>query len=128
MPLTLTPIAQIEPAERSVVTPVSAPKRRDVAPTCLSRFVELSGLPVVGFMTAFPDMIVTFDRLVLGVHGIDFHWTLIGTNTGPDGTGRRVQISGYEEWQMSEAGLVGSSKGHFDTAEYERQLEHGVDR
>jgi hypothetical protein len=81
----------------------------------------------VGFMTAFPDMIVTFDRLTPGAQGIEFHWTLSGTNTGPDGTGKRVRISGYEEWQMSEGGLVAASKGHYDSAEYDRQLEFGVD-
>ena len=52
----------------------------------------------VGFMTAFPDMIVTFDRLTPVAQGVEFHWTLSGTNTGPDGTGKRVRISGYEEW------------------------------
>jgi predicted ester cyclase len=55
-----------------------------------------------------------------------FHWTLTGTNTGPGGTGKRVRFSGYEVWQIGADGLISESKGHFDTAEYERQLEHGV--
>ena len=55
------------------------------------------------------------------------HWTLTGTNTGPEGTGNRVRISGREEWQINAEGLVAESKGHFDAAEYERQLAHGVD-
>ena len=58
---------------------------------------------------------------------MQFHWTLTGTNTGPDGTGKRVRINGYEEWRMGADGLVAESKGHFDAAEYERQLTHGVD-
>jgi len=56
----------------------------------------------------------------------EYHWTLIGTNTGPGGTGHRVRISGVERWQIGADGLIASSQGHFDAAEYRRQLEHGV--
>lgn len=80
-----------------------------------------------GFMTAFPDMVVTMDQLVKKPQGVEFHWTLTGTNSGPGGTGKRVRISGYEEWRIGSDGLVVESKGHFDSAEYERQLQHGVD-
>lgn len=80
-----------------------------------------------GFMTAFPDMVVSMDGLVRGPCGVEFHWTLTGTNAGPGGTGRRVRISGYEEWRMNADGLVAESRGHFDAAEYERQLAHGVE-
>ena len=79
------------------------------------------------FMTTFPDMVVTMDKLVRDENGTKFHWTLTGTNTGPGGTGKRVRISGHEQWQFDNAGLIENSKGHFDSAEYERQLKHGVD-
>ncbi|PWI29918.1 hypothetical protein DI383_09190 [Flavobacteriaceae bacterium LYZ1037] len=78
-----------------------------------------------GFMTAFPDMVVRFDSLVPKTNSTEFHWTLIGTNTGPNGTGKKVQISGFEAWTLSEEGLIQESKGHFDTKEYQRQLEFG---
>jgi steroid delta-isomerase-like uncharacterized protein len=80
-----------------------------------------------GFMTTFPDMVVTMDKLVRDEEGTKFHWTLTGTNTGPGGTGKRVRISGYEVWKIDNNGLIGESKGHFDSAEYERQLKHRVD-
>ena len=79
------------------------------------------------FMTTFPDMVVTFDKLEPTPNGVEFHWTLTGTNTGPGGTGKRVRISGYELWKIDNDGLVAESKGHFDAAEYERQLKHGVE-
>jgi hypothetical protein len=79
------------------------------------------------FMTTFPDMIVTFDKLEPTANGVAFHWTLNGTNTGRGGTGKRVRISGYELWKIDSDGLIGESKGHFDSAEYELQLQHGVD-
>ena len=92
-----------------------------------------SGPPAVGraaiaretqaFMTTFPDMVVTFDKLEPRQDAVAFQWTLIGTNTGPGGTGKRVRISGYELWKIDNDGLIAESKGHFDSAEYERQLK-----
>jgi uncharacterized protein (TIGR02246 family) len=79
------------------------------------------------FMTTFPDMIVTFDKLEPRGDATAFHWTLTGTNTGPGGTGNKVRISGYELWKIDNDGLIGESKGHFDAADYERQLKHGFD-
>jgi predicted ester cyclase len=79
------------------------------------------------FMTMFPDMIVTFDKLEPRGDRTAFHWTLTGTNSGLGGTGNRVQISGYELWKIDNDGLIRESKGNFDSAEYKRQLKHGVD-
>lgn len=79
------------------------------------------------FMTTFPDMVVTMDNLVQEPRGVFFHWTLTGTFLGPEGTGQRVRISGYEMWQLDADGLIAKSSGNFDSAEYERQLEHGLD-
>ena len=83
-----------------------------------------------GFMRDFPDMIVTMDKVEPespdgGRSSCDaaFHWTLTGTNTGPGGTRKRVRISGYELWKMDSDGLIGESQGHFDSADYERQLK-----
>ena len=43
-----------------------------------------------------------------------------GVNGTPD------RISGFESWQFGGNGLIAASQGHFDAAEYVRQLEHGV--
>jgi hypothetical protein len=75
-----------------------------------------------GFMTAFPDMVVTMDGVDHDGDRAVFHWTLIGTNTGPGGSGRPVRISGYEEWAIGPDGLIAASKGHFNEADYTRQL------
>jgi hypothetical protein len=75
-----------------------------------------------GFMNDFPDMKVSMDELVVQDGEIQYHWTLTGTNTGPEGTGRSVKISGFESWR-SEKGLIERSQGHFDENEYRRQLE-----
>ena len=78
------------------------------------------------FMTAFPDLVVKMDRLKADRGRITYHWTLTGTNTGAEGTGRAVRISGFEEWRIGADGLIAESRGHFDEAGYRRQLETGV--
>jgi len=75
------------------------------------------------FMTAFPDLRVVMDNLLLRDHEVEYHWTLTGTNTGPGGSGHRVRISGFETWRMGGEGLIASSQGHFDAADYRRQLQ-----
>jgi nuclear transport factor 2 (NTF2) superfamily protein len=79
------------------------------------------------FMTAFPDMQVLMDDLIVRDGGAEYRWTLVGTNTGPGGTGNRVWISGFEEWTIGDDGLIAASLGHYDESEYDRQLEHGVE-
>jgi predicted ester cyclase len=76
-----------------------------------------------GFMTAFPDMQVLMDDLTVQGEKAVYRWTLVGTNTGPGGTGRRVRISGFEEWRIGADALIAESLGHFDSDEYQRQLE-----
>ncbi|HEV7614133.1 MAG TPA: ester cyclase [Steroidobacteraceae bacterium] len=78
------------------------------------------------FMSAFPDLAVRMDRLAVEGGSITYHWTLTGTNTGPGGTGRSVRIGGYEEWRFGVDGLIAKSKGHFDAADYDRQLMAGA--
>ena len=79
-----------------------------------------------GFMTAFPDMELFMDDLDIRSDQVNFHWTFVGTNTGPGGTGNAVRFSGYEEWTFGADGLIARSVGHFDNDEYQYQLKHGV--
>ena len=96
-----------------------------------------NGVPAVGrhaiaevaqsFMTAFPDLRVIMDAVLLQGDRTEYRWTLTGTHTGPGGAGRPVRISGFELWQIGADGLIASSQGHFDDAEYRRQLERDVE-
>jgi|SRR5439155_1163 len=79
------------------------------------------------FMSAFPDLQVLFDELVLRDDTVEYHWTLVGTNSGPGGTGNRVRISGFEVWTIGDDGLIAESQGNYDQVEYDRQVEHGGD-
>ena len=62
---------------------------------------------------------------VEGSHAI-FRWIWTGTNSGPGGTGRSVRMKGYEEWMFGADGLIAMSNGHYDEAEYQRQLQFGA--
>jgi steroid delta-isomerase-like uncharacterized protein len=78
------------------------------------------------FMTAFPDMVVKMVRMEReGSHAV-FHWLWTGTNTGPGGTGKFVRMTGYEVWLLDQDGRIAESKGHYDEAEYRRQLKVGA--
>jgi SnoaL-like polyketide cyclase len=79
-----------------------------------------------GFMTAFPDMIVAMDSVVIKPGGTEFHWTLTGTNSGPGGTNNKVKVSGLEFWHFDKDGFIQESIGSFDADEYNRQLKAGV--
>jgi steroid delta-isomerase-like uncharacterized protein len=96
------------------------------------------GMPSVGraaiattvsaFMRAFPDMVVRLERVEDENGLVVFHWIWTGTNSGPGGTDKFVRIRGYEEWTMDTDGRILESKGHYDEAEYQRQLRTGAPR
>jgi nuclear transport factor 2 (NTF2) superfamily protein len=75
------------------------------------------------FITAFPDIEVVMDDLVLKDDVVEYHWTFTGTSAE---TGKWVQIPGFEEWRIGADGLIAESRGHYDQAEYDRQLREGA--
>jgi len=75
-----------------------------------------------GFYDGFPDLVVRIDGIRTSGTYCVYLWTLEGTNSGPDGTGNRVELSGWEYWRFTDDGLVAESKGHFDAEDFERQL------
>jgi steroid delta-isomerase-like uncharacterized protein len=87
---------------------------------------EAIAMAAQSFMTAFPDLQVFMDDIEMQGDRAVYHWTLSGTNTGPGGTGQPVRIRGYEVWTIAEDGRIAESQGHFDRADYQRQLEPSV--
>lgn len=71
------------------------------------------------FMTAFSDLQVILDHLEIQPTHTVYHWTLTGTHLN----GRRVRISGSETWALTPDPLIAHSLGHFDAADYQRQLD-----
>jgi uncharacterized protein (TIGR02246 family) len=78
---------------------------------------------VQSFMSAYPDLVVKFDRLEPKGNRVLYHWTFIGTNNGPGGTGNQVRISGYEDWMIGSDGLIADSRGHYDAQDWDQQVK-----
>lgn len=82
---------------------------------------EAIAADAAGFMQAFPDLFLIQDRLAITDRDtVEYHWTLIGTYAA---NGRKVRISGYEEWTFDADGRIARSLGNFDAADYLRQIE-----
>jgi SnoaL-like domain len=92
----------------------------DGAPAVGRQAVEAA---VQSFMSAYPDLLVKFDRLEPKGDRVLYHWTFIGTNNGPGGTGNQVRISGYEDWKIGADGLIADSKGHYDALDWDQQVK-----
>jgi nuclear transport factor 2 (NTF2) superfamily protein len=87
---------------------------------------EATGIAEVAesFIAAFPDIEVFMDDLVIREDGsVEYRWTFTGTSAE---TGKSVRVPGYEEWSIASDGLIAESRGHYDQAEYDRQLQHGI--
>ncbi len=118
-----TPTAWCSQQPTRVAAHYAADGRITVNGAAPAPILEVAG----SFMAAFPDMVITMDDVIeRDDERIEYHWTLDGTNTGPGGTGNHVRMSGFETWTIGDNGLVASSVGTFDQAEYERQLAEGV--
>ena len=86
---------------------------------------EAAGIAEVAesFIAAFPDIEVLLDDLIVRDDVVEYRWTFSGTSAE---TGKWVQIPGFEEWTIGADGLITSSRGNYDEAEYERQLREGA--
>jgi len=75
------------------------------------------------FIAAYPDGELVMEDLVFKENHVEYHWIVTGTRAE---TGNRVHIAGFEEWTIGPDGLIAESQRHYDEAEYERQLHHGI--
>jgi uncharacterized protein (TIGR02246 family) len=82
------------------------------------------GQMAAGFFAAFPGMTVACDDVRVAGSHVLFAWTLEGRHAE---TKNLVRVSGWEEWELDDAGLIASSLGWFDAAEYERQIKEGIE-
>lgn len=74
------------------------------------------------YMTAFPDLRVDCERMERDGPRWKWFWRMRGTFSGPGGTGKRVDIRGWEVLSLSSDGRIIYADGHYNQAEYERQL------
>ena len=79
----------------------------------------------LGCKTAFPDLKISMDKLFVVGPRVQYHSDAHRPYIRPGGNGHCVRISGYEEWTFSAENFIEDSLGHFDTADYQRQITHG---
>ena len=73
-------------------------------------------------MSAFPDLNFRMDdSFTLRDRTVNC-WTFMGTNTGPGGTGKEVDFTGFEVWTIGEENLIAAALEHFDLPTYRSQL------
>lgn len=73
-----------------------------------------------GFFKDFPGMIVKCDNARSSDRNAVFVWTLEGEHAE---TKHSVSISGWEEWLLDDNMQVVSSRGWFDAADFQDQIE-----
>jgi uncharacterized protein (TIGR02246 family) len=80
-------------------------------------------LAMGAFFAEFPDLVLRMDMLRSGGNQAIYLWTLEGTHSE---TGKLVIIPGWQNWVISDQGLIDRADGGFDADEYARQVENGV--
>lgn len=83
-------------------------------------WVDRAGVAAMaaGFFADVPDLALVCDGFrVAGDHMV-YLWTFTGTHSG---TGRKLNISGIEEWDLTDDMKVQTSRGWFDPQEWARQ-------
>ncbi len=77
---------------------------------------------VGSFFIEFPDLVLRMDDLRTGGNQAIYLWTLVGTHSGPGGTGNFVKIPGWQNWLLTDNLLISRADCGYDVADYERQL------
>jgi uncharacterized protein (TIGR02246 family) len=71
-----------------------------------------------GFFADIPDLALRCDGVRSAGAHIVYLWTFTGTHAG---SGKPVAVTGWEEWQIDDDGLIARSLGWFDADDYARQ-------
>jgi predicted ester cyclase len=80
---------------------------------------------VEAFMEGFPDLHIQVNDVVMEKRGIVFYCNAIATNSGPGGTGNKIDIEIHEIWTFDENGKFTEVRAYDDPEEFERQLNQG---
>jgi uncharacterized protein (TIGR02246 family) len=75
-----------------------------------------------GFFADIPNLRLVCDSVRAAGDHIVYQWTFTGTHAQ---SGRKVEVSGWEEWDINEDGQIHASLGWFDGEDYTRQTEVG---
>lgn len=71
------------------------------------------------FIADFPDLVLTCDTVLVADHHMVYAWTFKGHYAR---SGKLVQFSGWEEWDLDGDLNVSKSLGWYDVEDYNRQI------
>ena len=77
---------------------------------------------VEAFIEGFPDLYIQVNDIVIEERGIVFYCNAIATNSGPGGTGNKINIEIHEIWTFDESGKFTEVRAYDDPEDFERQL------
>jgi hypothetical protein len=77
---------------------------------------------VEAFMEGFPDLYIQVNDAAIEERGIVFYCNAIATNSGPGGTGNKINIEIHEIWTFDESGKFTEVRAYDDPEDFERQL------
>lgn len=72
-----------------------------------------------GFFADVPDLRLACDKVRAAGDHLVYLWTFTGTHSG---TGNKLRIAGWEEWDLDSDLKVQASRGWFDADDYARQV------
>ncbi|MGI9351875.1 MAG: nuclear transport factor 2 family protein [Rhizobiaceae bacterium] len=72
-----------------------------------------------GFMSDFPDLVLSCDSVLVADHHMVYAWTFEGQHAG---TGNKIRFSGWEEWDLNDELKVTKSLGWYDVEDYNQQV------
>jgi len=78
------------------------------------------------FFIEFPDLVMRMDDLRTGGNQAIYLWTLVGTHSGPGGTGNFVKIPGWQNWLLNDELLITKADCGYDTVDYRHQIDCGA--
>ena len=77
---------------------------------------------VEAFMEGFPDLYIHVNEVAVEERGVVFYCNAIATNSGPGGTGNKINIEIHEIWKFDKSGKLTEVSAYDDPEDFERQL------
>lgn len=100
-----------------------------------SRLSVNDGEPAIGknairkiiddFMRGYPDLHIQVNDVVEEPTGTVFYCNVIATNSGPGGTGEKINMAVQEFWRFDDNGKFIEIEAYDDPEKFNRRLKHG---
>lgn len=80
---------------------------------------------IVDFMQGYPDLHIQVNDVVEERTGTVFYCNVFATNSGPGGTGEKINMEVQEFWRFDDNGKFIQIKAYDNPEKFNRRLKHG---